>query len=346
VKRSIQSFVPGKPPLLAVEDLRVEFSTRRGTVYAVNGISFEIAPGQTLGIVGESGCGKSVTSLAVLGLLARNGRVTSGRALFEGRDLIRLNDRALRGIRGREIAMIFQDPMTSLNPVLTIGRQIRETLATHFGMKKKEADARAAELIDRVGIPSANARLRDYPHQFSGGMRQRAMIAMALACRPKLLIADEPTTALDVTIQAQILTILRELVSEEDTALILITHDLGVVAGMCERVNVMYAGMFMETGSAEQLFGSPRHPYTLGLLQSVPRLDATRRERLHPIEGAPRNMLSAPAACPFQPRCRFEVAESREQVPPLVEIEPGHSVACFNPVPADEWHRAREAATA
>jgi oligopeptide/dipeptide ABC transporter ATP-binding protein len=338
--------VAARESLLSVEDLRVEFTTRRGTVYAVNGISFDVAAGETLGIVGESGCGKSVTSLAVLGLLARNGDVASGRAIFEDRDLIQLNDRALRRIRGREIAMIFQDPMTSLNPVLTIGRQIREALHTHFGMNKKDAAARAAELIDRVGIPSAKARLGDYPHQFSGGMRQRAMIAMALACRPKLLIADEPTTALDVTIQAQILNILRELVAEEDTALILITHDLGVVAGMCERVNVMYAGMFVETGDAEQLFGTPRHPYTLGLLQSVPRLDATRRERLQPIEGAPRNMLSPPEACPFQPRCRYEVAESREQVPPLVEIEPGHKVACFNPVPLEEWHRTREAATA
>jgi oligopeptide transport system ATP-binding protein len=315
-------------------------------VYAVNGISFEIARGETLGIVGESGCGKSVTSLAVLGLLARNGRVQGGRAMFEGRDLIRQSDRALRGIRGREIAMIFQDPMTSLNPVLTIGRQIREALETHFGMRKKEAEARAAELLDRVGIPSAEARIHDYPHQFSGGMRQRAMIAMALACRPKLLIADEPTTALDVTIQAQILDLLRALVAEEDAALVLITHDLGVVAGMCERVNVMYGGMFMETGSAEQLFGAPRHPYTLGLLQSVPRLDAARRARLHPIEGAPPNMLQPPAACPFQPRCRFEVDLSRQEVPPLVEIEPGHHVACFNPVPLDEWDRTREAATA
>ena len=329
-----------------MDDLRVEFSTRRGTVYAVNGISFDIARGETLGIVGESGCGKSVTSLAVLGLLARNGRVRSGSASFEGRDLIQMNDRALRQIRGREIAMIFQDPMTSLNPVLTIGKQIREALKTHFGMDRKDADARATELIDRVGIPSASARLRDYPHQFSGGMRQRAMIAMALACQPKLLIADEPTTALDVTIQAQILALLRELVAEEDAALILITHDLGVVAGMCERVNVMYAGMFVETGSADQLFGSPRHPYTLGLLQSVPRLDAARRARLQPIEGAPRNMLNPPTACPFQPRCRYEVAESREDVPPLVEIEPGHKVACFNPVPADEWNRTRTAATA
>jgi oligopeptide transport system ATP-binding protein len=338
--------VTASTPLLEVEDLRVEFTTRRGIVYAVNGISFAIAPGETLGIVGESGCGKSVTSLAVLGLLAGNGRVPSGRALFEGRDLIKLKDRALRRIRGREIAMIFQDPMTSLNPVLTIGRQIRETLETHFDMSRKEADGRAAELIDRVGIPSAKARLSDYPHQFSGGMRQRAMIAMALACRPKLLIADEPTTALDVTIQAQILGLLRDLVAEENAALILITHDLGVVAGMCERVNVMYAGLFMETGDADQLFARPRHPYTLGLLQSVPRLDAARRARLRPIEGSPRNMLNPPAACPFQPRCRYEIDLSRQEVPPLVEIEPGHMVACFNPVPADEWDRARVAATA
>jgi oligopeptide transport system ATP-binding protein len=338
--------VPARAPLLQVQDLRVEFTTRRGVVFAVNGISFEIAPGETLGIVGESGCGKSVTSLAVLGLLARNGRVASGRALFEGRDLIELSDRVLRRVRGREIAMIFQDPMTSLNPVLTIGRQIREPLQTHFGMNRKDAEARAAELIDRVGIPSATARLRDYPHQFSGGMRQRAMIAMALACKPKLLIADEPTTALDVTIQAQILDLLRELVAEENAALILITHDLGVVAGMCERVNVMYAGMFMETGSADQLFASPRHPYTLGLLQSVPRLNAGRRAQLHPIEGAPPNMLHPPSACPFQPRCRFEVDLSRQQVPQLVEIEPDLKVACFNPVPIEEWSRTREAATA
>jgi oligopeptide/dipeptide ABC transporter ATP-binding protein len=236
--------------------------------------------------------------------------------------------------------------MTSLNPVLTIGRQIREALETHFDMDKKAAEKRSTELLERVGIPSANARLRDYPHQFSGGMRQRAMIAMALACEPRLLIADEPTTALDVTIQAQILDLLRELVAQENAALILITHDLGVVAGMCERVNVMYGGMFMETGSAEQLFEAPRHPYTLGLLQSVPRLDAARRARLHPIEGAPPNMLRAPSACPFQPRCRFEVDLSRREVPALVEIEPGHKVACFNPVSVDEWDRTRAAATA
>src|SRR2546427_5357969 len=337
---------PREQPLLAVDDLSVQFWTGSGTVHAVNGISFEVAAGETLGIVGESGCGKSVTALALLGLRPRAARVPSGTARFEGRDVLKLKDREMRRLRGRQIAMIFQDPMTSLNPVLTIGRQIREPLETHFGMSRKEAGARAGELLDRVGIPSPEARLADYPHQFSGGVRQRAMIAMALACRPKLLIADEPTTALDVTIQAQILALLRELVAEEHTALILITHDLGVVAGMCERVNVMYAGMFMETGSAEKLFGSPRHPYTLGLLQSVPRLDAGRRLRLHPIEGAPPNMLRAPTACPFQPRCAYQVDLSGREVPQLVEIEPGHKVACFNPVRVDEWGRARAAAIA
>jgi oligopeptide transport system ATP-binding protein len=335
---------PRREPLLSVEDLRVEFWTSRGTVHAVNGITFDVAPGETLGIVGESGCGKSVTSLALLGILPRAGRVPAGRAMFEGRDLLKLSDNELRKIRGRDIAMIFQDPMTSLNPVLTVGRQIREALQTHFDLDKKEAEARSAELLDQVGIPSPKVRLKDYPHQFSGGMRQRAMIAMALACEPKLLIADEPTTALDVTIQAQILDLLRQLVVERDTALVLITHDLGVVAGMCERVNVMYAGMFMETGSATQLFNSPRHPYTLGLLQSIPRLDARRKEALTPIEGAPRDMLRAPSACPFQPRCRFEVEQSSQEVPPLREIEPGHFVACFNPVPAEEWERTKAAA--
>src|SRR3954465_12108812 len=240
-----------RQPLLSVEDLRVEFWTQRGTVHAVNGISFDIAPGETLGIVGESGCGKSVTSLALLGILPRAGRITSGRARFQDRDLLKLSDAELRKIRGREIGMIFQDPMTSLNPVLTIGRQIREAIQTHFGIGRRAADERVAELLDQVGIPSARLRLRDYPHQFSGGMRQRAMIAMALACEPKLLIADEPTTALDVTIQAQILRLLRDLVEQRDTALVLITHDLGVVAGMCERVEVMYAGTFVEGGTAD-----------------------------------------------------------------------------------------------
>ena len=334
-----------REPVLTVEDLRVEFWTGRGTVHAVNGISFDIAPGETLGIVGESGCGKSVTSLALLGILPRAGRVPTGRALFGGRDLLTLSDRELRGIRGREIAMIFQDPMTSLNPVLTVGRQIREALETHFGLSRKAASTRAGDLLEQVGIPSPHVRLSDYPHQFSGGMRQRVMIAMALACEPKILIADEPTTALDVTIQAQILALLKTLVADHGTALIMITHDLGVVAGMCERVNVMYGGLFMETGSADQVFGQPRHPYTLGLLQSVPRLDA-RAQKLTPIEGAPRDQLTAPTACPFQPRCRYEVEESRREVPSLVEVEPGHHVACFNPVPEGEWARQRAGAVA
>jgi oligopeptide/dipeptide ABC transporter ATP-binding protein len=324
---------------LSVEGLRVEFWTQRGTVHAVNGVSFEIAAGETLGIVGESGCGKSVTSLAILGILPRAGRVTGGRAVFEGRDLIGRPDRELRQIRGRDIAMIFQDPMTSLNPVLTIGRQIRESIETHFGLDRKQAERRVVELLEQVGIPEARRRAGDYPHQFSGGMRQRAMIAMALACEPKLLIADEPTTALDVTIQAQILDLLRALVAERDTALVLITHDLGVVAGMCERVHVMYGGMVMETGSAEDVFRSPRHPYTLGLLQSVPRLDTPRGRKLQPIEGAPRDMLRPPSACPFAPRCAYEVDRSRQEVPPLVEVAPGHKVACFNPVPEDAWLR-------
>jgi len=318
----------------------------RGPVHAVNGVSFSIAAGETLGLVGESGCGKSVTSLALLGILARNGKVTEGRAIFEGRDLIGLSDKQLRRIRGRDIGMIFQDPMTSLNPVLTIGRQIRESLETHLGLDKRAATARTADLLDQVGIPSPEARLKDYPHQFSGGMRQRAMIAMALACKPKLLIADEPTTALDVTIQAQILDLLRTLVKESDTALVLITHDLGVVAGMCERVAVMYGGMFVETGSTEQIFEQPRHPYTLGLLHSIPRLDQQQRRKLRPIEGIPPHLTAAPAACPFAPRCGYEVADSRLYVPQLRELEPGHFVACFNPVPADEWARTREATVA
>jgi len=328
--------------LLSVEGLRVEFWTERGTIHAVNGISFDVAPGETLGIVGESGCGKSVTSLALLGILPRAGRAVGGTAMFGGRNLLALSDAELRRVRGKEIAMIFQDPMTSLNPVLTVGRQIREALETHFGMNRAAADARAAELLDQVGIPSAKARLRDYPHQFSGGMRQRAMIAMALACEPKLLIADEPTTALDVTIQAQILDLLRSLAAEHDSALVLITHDLGVVAGMCERVHVMYAGMFVETGTAEDLFAQPRHPYTVGLLQSVPRLDAARRAKLQPIEGSPRDMLSAPDACPFSPRCKYVVDQCLAGVPALRRMDSGHDARCVNPVPVDEWQRTRQ----
>jgi oligopeptide/dipeptide ABC transporter ATP-binding protein len=328
-------------PLLSVEDLRVEFSTDRGTIHAVNGISFDVAAGETVGIVGESGCGKSVTSLALLGILPRAGGVTGGRAVFNGRDLLTLSEKELRGVRGAEIAMIFQDPMSSLNPVLTVGTQLRESLETHFSLSRNEVSERAAALLDQVGIPEAKSRLRDYPHQFSGGMRQRAMIAMALACEPKLLIADEPTTALDVTIQAQILDLLRALVAERDTALILITHDLGVVAGMCERVNVMYAGTIVEAGTADELFAHPRHPYTLGLLQSVPRLDTGRQQKLQPIAGAPRDMLSAPASCPFAPRCRYRTEVCDERLPLLERLDTGQRAACFNPVAPDEWRRSR-----
>jgi len=335
-----------REPLLVVDGLEVRFWTSRGHVHAVNGVSFDIAPGETLGIVGESGCGKSVTSLALLGILPRAGRITAGSARFAGRELTTMSDSELRRIRGSQIAMIFQDPMTSLNPVLTIGRQLREPLETHLGLDKKGALDRARELLEQVGIPNARARLGDYPHQFSGGMRQRAMIAMALACEPKLLIADEPTTALDVTIQAQILDLLRALVAERDTALIMITHDLGVVAGICERVEVMYAGTFVESGAAEQIFGSPRHPYTLGLLESVPRLDTQRTAALNPIPGMPRNMLSAPKSCPFAPRCRFRQLHCDEELPLLEELEPGHAAACFYPVESDAWRRARAVSSA
>jgi oligopeptide transport system ATP-binding protein len=333
-------------PLLAVDDLHVHFWTDRGTIHAVNGVSFAVTAGETLGIVGESGCGKSVTSLALLGILPRAGRAVAGTAQFQGRDLLKLSDRQLRAIRGKDIAMIFQDPMTSLNPVLTIGRQLREAMEAHLDLDRGEAERRSAELLDQVGIPSAKARLKDYPHQFSGGMRQRAMIAMALACEPKLLIADEPTTALDVTIQAQILDLLRQLVAERSAALVLITHDLGVVAGMCQRVNVMYAGTIVEEGSAEQLFARPRHPYTLGLLQSVPRLDTGRRQPLHPIAGAPRNMLSPPTSCPFAPRCRFRSETCEQRLPVLERLDTGQRAACFHPVDPGEWQRTRLGGTA
>jgi oligopeptide transport system ATP-binding protein len=328
-------------PLLDVENLDVRFWTRRGTVHAVNGISFSLSPGETLGIVGESGCGKSVTALALMGILPRAGRVTAGTVRYDGRDLYTQSDSEWQRFRGKEIAMIFQDPMTSLNPVLTVGSQLREAIDAHLDLSKGESSNRVVELLDRVGIPHAKARAKDYPHQFSGGMRQRVMIAIALACEPKVLIADEPTTALDVTIQAQILDLLRDLVTERDTALILITHDLGVVAGMCERIQVMYAGTVVETGSARPIFASPRHPYTLGLLQSVPRLDTGRRQALQPIEGAPPNMLSEPASCPFAPRCRYAQEDCLAALPLLRNVGPEQRAACFHPAPADEWARSR-----
>src|SRR5436189_1732506 len=326
--------------LLEVKELSIYFGSRK----VVDNVSFSLDEGQKLALVGESASGKTVTALSTLRLI-ENARL-SGSIRFQGREVLTMLDAELHEMRGRDIAVIFQEPMSALNPIYTVGQQIVESLELHTPLRGDAAWKEAIAAMQRVGIDDAGRRARSYPHQLSGGQRQRAMIAMALACKPKLLIADEPTTALDVTIQAQILTLLRELVAEEDTALILITHDLGVVAGMCERVNVMYAGMFMETGSAEQLFETPRHPYTLGLLQSVPRLDATRRVKLQAIEGAPRDMMQPPSACPFQPRCRYEVDLSRQEVPPLVEIEPGHKIACFNPVPAEEWERTRVAATA
>jgi oligopeptide/dipeptide ABC transporter ATP-binding protein len=327
--------------LLSVEDLRVRFWTSRGIVHAVNGITFDVRPGETLGLVGVSGCGKSVTALATMGILPRAARIPSGSLKLDGRELVGLSERAWRRVRGKEIAMIFQDPMTSLNPVLTIGAQLREAIEEHLDLDRKGATARSLELLEQVGIPGAKDRLKNYPHQFSGGMWQRVMIAMALACEPKLLIADEPTTALDVTIQAQILDLLRELVTERGTALVLITHDLGVVAGTCERVQVMYAGTLVETGTADEVFAAPRHPYTLGLLQSVPRLDVGRRPPLTPIPGSPRNMLSEPDSCPFAPRCRYRIDRCDAELPQLEQLDTGQRAACFNPAAPDEWRRTR-----
>ena len=318
--------------LLSVDDLRVEFSTRRGTVYAVNGISFDIAAGETLGIVGESGCGKSVTSLALLGILPRAGRVASGTAHFEGRDLLQLSDKELRRIRGREIAMIFQDPMTSLNPVLTVGRQIREALETHFGLDRKPAEARAAELLDQVGIPAARSRVNDYPHQFSGGMRQRAMIAMALACEPQLLIADEPTTALDVTVQMQILALLAKLREKRNMSIVMITHDFGVATNFCDRIIVMYAGKVMESAPVRDFLRRPAHPYTIGLKESVIEV-GDRGRPLRPIPGMAQPLTAPPTSCPYAARCTFAIERCRTELPALRPVTPGHLVAC---------HRAEE----
>jgi oligopeptide/dipeptide ABC transporter ATP-binding protein len=327
-------------PLLSVRDLAVQFKTRKSTIRAVNGVSFNLEAGETLGIVGESGCGKSVTSLAMLGILPKAGRVTSGEVMFEDVDLLKVPGSELRQIRGNDIAMIFQDPMTSLNPVLTVGRQVTEALRKHLDMSKDEANKEAISLLERVGIPAAEDRVRDYPHQFSGGMRQRVMIAMAISCRPKILIADEPTTALDVTIQAQILEVLKHLVAEENMALILITHDLGVVAGTCGRTNVMYAGRFVESAPTRELFAKPRHPYTLGLLKSVPRLDAARKEKLQPIGGTPLSMTSEIEGCAFAPRCIYATEESRTKTPELRRIDgDDHLVACWNPVQEEDMPR-------
>jgi oligopeptide transport system ATP-binding protein len=315
-------------PLLEVKNLRTTFRTEDGPVTAVNGLSFEIAAGETLGIVGESGSGKSVTALSIMRLLARNASVTADAIQFDGLSLPAQNETEMRHIRGHRIAMIFQDPMTSLNPVLTIGEQIAEAVRLHLGLDKRESRDRAVEMLRKVRIPAPENRLNDYPHQFSGGMRQRVMIAMALSCNPQLLIADEPTTALDVTIQAQVLELMNELQRETGAAIILITHDLGVVAEVCKNVLVMYGGNMVEYGSAEQIFEKPRMPYTQGLLASLPRLDDTERRRLEPIKGQPPNLLRLPPGCAFAPRCAYRMPICDEPVP-LYGFGEGHVARCF-----------------
>ncbi len=331
-------------PLLHVENLRVEFKTDDGLVQAVNDVSFDLFPGETLGIVGESGSGKSVTNLALMGLVPRPpGRVVSGRAIYQGQDLLQLKDRQLAGLRGKRIAMIFQDPMTALNPFLTVAEQLTEVTQLHLGHTHRQALDHAVAMLEKVGIPGAAKRLWDYPHQFSGGMQQRVMIAMALACNPDILIADEPTTALDVTIQAQILELLRQLQDDFNMAVILITHDLGVVAQVCHRVIVMYAGRIVEEASAKSLFADPRHPYTLGLLESVPRLDHAKTEKLHVIEGQPPDMTNLPPGCAFAPRCPFAVEDSWHKQPPLVPRAGGGRLACLVDVTQAPRHTPKAA---
>jgi len=316
--------------LLQVKDLRTHFFTDEGVVRAVDGISYDVEEGETMGLVGESGCGKSVSALSILRLIpSPPGKIVGGEVWFDGQDLLKVDEDEIRHVRGNRIAMIFQEPMTSLNPVLTIGRQITEALELHLKMNRNAANRRAVELLELVGIPEAHTRLNDYPHQFSGGMRQRVMIAMALSCNPKLLLADEPTTALDVTIQAQILEIMARLSSEFGTAVIIITHNLGVVARYANRVNVMYAGKIVESGSAREIYGRPRHPYTLGLLRSVPRLDEARRDKLVPIEGLPPDLANIPPGCSFYPRCAYRIDRCRQEEPPLMLVDAKHYAACW-----------------
>jgi oligopeptide transport system ATP-binding protein len=316
-------------PLLSISDLTVSFRTERGTVRAVDGVSLEVQRGETLAVVGESGSGKSVTALSVLKLLGDAGSIDSGQILFDGVDLVHMEERAIRSIRGDRIAMIFQEPMSSLNPVLTIGKQVAEPIWLHRGKSWPEALEMAGELLARVSIPDAAQRLNDYPHQFSGGMRQRVMIAMALACEPSLIIADEPTTALDVTVQAQILSLLKHLTQETNSSLILITHDLGVVARYADRVAVMYGGRIVETATARELYKNPSHPYTHGLMASVPALDGKAGERLYTIDGQPPDLANLPPGCSFAPRCPHARAECEAAKPALEEIGNGHLRACF-----------------
>ncbi len=320
----------GALPVLDVRDLKTVFKTRAGEVHAVNDVSFSLKPGELLGVVGESGSGKSVTMMSLLGLLpSPPADVRGGTVDFGGKDLLRIDAETLRSVRGGKIGFIFQDPMTSLNPVFTVGVQIMEPLRKHMGMNKRQATARAQELLELVGIPDAKRRLLDYPHQFSGGMRQRVMIAIALACDPQVLIADEPTTALDVTIQAQILELMKELRSKLGMAVIWITHDLGVIAGIADRVMVMYGGQVVEHAPVHELFGNPQHPYTRALLKTIPTIHGERAARLTIIEGQPPLMVGPPTACPFRDRCDVAFARCAQEVPPRYDVGHGHDAACF-----------------
>ncbi|MCH7580035.1 MAG: ABC transporter ATP-binding protein [Chloroflexi bacterium] len=321
-------------PLLQIKDLRTSFFTDDGVVRAVDGVTYDLEEGETLGLVGESGCGKSVSALSILRLIPTPpGKIVGGEVIFEGEDLLKVSEDEIRHVRGNQIAMVFQEPMTSLNPVLTIGRQLTEALELHLDMDQGAALRRAVQLLEMVGISDAQTRVSDYPHQFSGGMRQRVMIAMALSCNPKVLLADEPTTALDVTIQAQVLEILARLSRELGTAIIIITHNLGVVARYADRVNVMYAGRIVESGTAKELYANPRHPYTLGLLKSVPRLDQARKTKLDPIEGVPPDLINMPKGCSFYPRCSYRVDKCAQETPPLAAVNEKHYAACW------EWQK-------
>jgi oligopeptide transport system ATP-binding protein len=316
--------------ILDVQGLETTFKTPDGTVHAVNGVSFGLKEGETLGVVGESGCGKSVTMLSILRLIqSPPGKISAGKAMFYGKDLIQMTNEEIRRVRGAQISMVFQDPMTSLNPVLTIGRQLEEPLTLHIGMTRIQARVRAAELLSTVGIPNAADRLKDYPHQFSGGMRQRVMIAMALSCSPQILIADEPTTALDVTIQAQITDLVKRLREELGMAIIWITHDLGVVAGLAQRVIVMYGGYIIEQAPVRELYANPQHPYTIGLLGSLPRVDEKGRHHLASIEGLPPMLYSKPSCCPFAPRCKWVQKKCWSENPPLLGVGSEHTAACW-----------------
>jgi oligopeptide transport system ATP-binding protein len=334
--------------LLEVKNLKTQFFTQDGVVHAVNGITYSVGAGETVAIVGESGSGKSVGVMSLIRLIPQPpGKIVDGQVLFDGQDLLKLSEDELRHVRGNRIAMIFQDPMTSLNPVLTVGRQITEALELHLNMNREQSRKRAIELLQLVGIPGAESRIDDYPHQFSGGMRQRVMIAMGLSCNPQLLIADEPTTALDVTIQAQIVDLVGRLKNELGMAIIWITHDLGVVAGMAERVLVMYSGFIVEEAPVDQIYARPRHPYTLGLLRSIPRLDLGRQKRLVPIEGLPPDLLEAPTHCPFAPRCQFAFDKCWQENPPLEAVGANHRAACWadiSEIPVLQTQKQEEAA--